>query len=84
MAYSRADEPVCVLEDGAALVLVRDGGNASANALAQRVLGQMGKLGLELTLTAGVAVLGTDPTDAIAAARTAAELVPAGQVGTGS
>jgi hypothetical protein len=84
MAYSRADEPVCVLEDGAALVLVRDGGNASANALAQRVLGQMGKLGLELTLTAGVAVLGTNPTDAIAAARTAAELVPAGQVGTGS
>jgi hypothetical protein len=84
MAYSRADEPVCVLEDGAALVLVRDGGNASANALAQRVLGQMGKLGLELTLTAGVAVLGTDPTDAIAAARTAAELVPAGQVGTAS
>ncbi len=28
MAYSRADEPVCVLDDGAALVLVMDGGIA--------------------------------------------------------
>jgi hypothetical protein len=84
MAYSRADEPVCILEDGAAIVLVRDGGNASANALAQRVLGQMRKLALDLTLTAGVAVLGTDPGGAVAAARTAAESVPAGQVGTAS
>ncbi len=39
MAYSRADEPVCILEDGAAIVLVREGGNASGNALAERVLG---------------------------------------------
>ncbi|MGA7989003.1 MAG: hypothetical protein WCB51_11465 [Candidatus Dormiibacterota bacterium] len=84
MAYSRADEPVCILEDGAAIVLVRDGGNASGTALAQRVLEQMRKLALDLTLTAGVAVLRTDPTGAITAARTAAESVPAGQVGTAS
>lgn len=84
MAYSRADEPVCILEDGAAIVLVRDGGNTSANALARRVLGQMRKLGLDLTLTAGLALLGKDPSGAVAAARTAAESVPAGQVGTAS
>lgn len=82
MAYSRADEPVCILDDGAALVLVRDGGTASGNALAQRVLGQMRKLALDLTLTAGVAQFGGDPADAIAAARAAAGSVPAGQVGT--
>jgi hypothetical protein len=82
MAYSRADEPVCVLNDGAAVVLVREGGTASGNALAQRVLAQMRKLGLDLTLTAGVALFGDDPRRAIAAARAAAESVPAGQVGT--
>jgi hypothetical protein len=82
MAYSRADEPVCILQDGAALVLVREGGAAAGNALARRVLDQMRKLALELTLTAGVAVLGDDPGKAIAAARAAAESVPAGQVGT--
>jgi hypothetical protein len=82
MAYSRADEPVCILEDGAALVLVREGGTVSANALAQRVLGQMRKLALELTLTAGVAPLDRDPAGAIATARAAADSVPAGQVGT--
>ena len=82
MAYSRADEPVCILEDGAAIVLVREGGNPSGNALAQRVLAQMRKLGLNLTLTAGVAILGDDPVAGIAAARAAAVAVPAGEVGT--
>jgi hypothetical protein len=82
MAYSRADEPVCILADGAALVLVLEGGVASGNALAQRVLGQMRKLALDLTLTAGVAPLGGDPSTAIDAARAAAVAVPAGQVGT--
>jgi hypothetical protein len=82
MAYSRADEPVCVLNDGAAVVLVREGGTASGEALAQRVLGQMRKLALDLTLTAGVALLGNDPGRAITSARAAAESVPAGQIGT--
>jgi hypothetical protein len=84
MAYSRADEPVCILEDGAAIVLVREGGNASGKALAERVLGQMRKLALELTLTAGVALAGDDPVKGIAKARAAAGAVPAGQVGTAS
>jgi hypothetical protein len=82
MAYSRADEPVSVLQDGAALVLVREGGTASGHALAHRVLGQMRKLGLDLTLTAGVALFRDDPRRAISAARAAAESVPAGQIGT--
>jgi hypothetical protein len=75
---------VCILEGGAAIVLVREGGNASGNALAQRVLVQMRKLALDMTLTAGVALLGDDPGKGIAAARAAAVAVPAGQVGTAS
>ena len=82
MAYSRADEPVCVLDDGAALVLVRDGGIASGKALAERVLAQMRRLALDLTLTAGVAMIGDDPGQAVTAARAAAASVLPGQVGT--
>src|SRR6202166_5470383 len=51
MAYSRNDEPVCVLDDGAALVLVRDGGIASGKALAERGFVQMGRLTPHLTPT---------------------------------
>jgi hypothetical protein len=82
MAYSRADEPVCVLDDGAAIVLVRDGGIASGKALAERVLAQMRRLALDLTLTAGVTLVGDDPTQSVTAARSAAESVAAGQIGT--
>ncbi len=81
MAYSRADEPVCVLDDGTAFVLVREGGATSADALAHRVMALMRKLALDVTLTAGVAALGPDPSQAMAAARSAAESVPAGQIG---
>ena len=81
MAYSRADEPVCVLDDGAALVLVRDGGIASGKALAERVLAQMRRLALDKTLTAGVALIGDDPSHAVTAARAAAASVSAGKVG---
>ena len=82
MAYSRADEPVCVLDDGAALVLVLEGGIASGKALAERVLAQMRRLKLELTLTAGVALIGDDPNAAVTAARAAATSVAPGQIGT--
>jgi hypothetical protein len=82
MAYSRADEPVCVLDDGAALVLVLEGGIASGKALAERVLAQMARLKLELTLTAGVALIGHDPAAAVAAARAAATSVAPGKIGT--
>ena len=81
MAYSRADEPVCVLDDGAALVLVGDGGIASGKALAERVLAQMRRLALDKTLTAGVALIGDDPSHAVTAARAAAASVSAGKVG---
>jgi hypothetical protein len=81
MAYSRADEPVCVLDDGAALVLVREGGIASGKALAERVLAQMRRLALDLTLTAGVTLIGDDPTQSVVAARSAAESVAAGEIG---
>ena len=81
MAYSRADEPVCVLDDGAALVLVREGGIASGKALAERVLVQMRRLALDNTLSAGVALIGDDPSQAVTAARSAAASVPAGNVG---
>ncbi len=82
MAYSRNDEPVCVLDDGAALVLVRDGGIASGKALAERVFVQMRRLALDLTLTAGVARIGADPGQSVTAARAAAASVLPGQVGT--
>jgi hypothetical protein len=82
MAYSRNEEPVCVLDDGAALVLVRDGGIASGKALAERVFVQMRRLALDLTLTAGVALIGDDPGQSVTAARAAATSVLPGQVGT--
>jgi hypothetical protein len=82
MAYSRADEPVCVLDDGTALVLVKDGGIASGKALAERVLAQMRRLALELTLTAGVAMIGDDASAGVDAARAAAVAVQPGQIGT--
>jgi hypothetical protein len=82
MAYSRADEPVCVLDDGTALVLVREGGIASGKALAERVLGQMRRLALDTTLTAGVAQIGDDASQAVTAARSAAASVAPGQIGT--
>jgi hypothetical protein len=82
MAYSRADEPVCVLDDGAALVLVRDGGIAAGKSLAGRVIAQMRRLALDQTLTAGVALIDGDPSQAIAAARDAAASVAPGLVGT--
>ena len=82
MAYSRADEPVCVLDDGAALVLVLEGGIASGKALAERVLAQMRRLALDMTLTAGVALIGDDPASAVTAARDAATSVAPGKVGS--
>ncbi len=84
MAYSRADEPVCVLDDGTALVLVRDGGINSGKALAERVLVQMHRLALDRTLTAGVSLIGEDPGHAVTAARAAAVSVPPGHIGTQS
>ena len=67
---------------GAALLLVRDGGIAAGKSLAGRVIAQMRRLALDQTLSAGVALIDGDPSQAIAAARDAAASAAPGQVGT--
>jgi predicted ABC-type transport system involved in lysophospholipase L1 biosynthesis ATPase subunit len=80
IAYTRANEPVTILEDGAAALLIRDGGVASGQVAARRLLKQMSRLGLQDTLRAGVAPLSGGVDDAIAAARALASGASAGQV----
>jgi len=80
IAYARADEPVYILEDGAAVLLVRDGGTTAAEVAARRVIGQMQRLALEQTLRAGVAPLGGDVDAAMIVARSAAENGAAGGI----
>ena len=63
------------------LCVARDG-VLTGKALAERVLVQMRRLALDLTLTAGVVLIGADPSEAVNAARAAAGSVPAGQIGT--
>jgi len=81
IAYARASEPVCILSDGSAALLVRDGGTASGEIVARRVLDQLRRLSLDQTLRAGVAPLGVDTTDAVASARSAAASAEAGTIG---
>lgn len=81
IAYARADEPVLILDDGGAALLVRAGGIAAGEVVARRVLNQMQRLALQQTLRAGVVPLGGDCDAAIAAARGVAEQAPAGEVG---
>lgn len=80
IAYARANEPVTILEGGAAALLIRDGGVASGQVAARRLLAQMSRLGLQETLRAGVAPLGPVVDDAIAVARAVASSASAGQV----
>jgi hypothetical protein len=82
IAYARADEPVCILEDGTATLLVRDGGVESGSVVGRRVLEQMRRLSLESTLRAGVAPLTGDAVRAVEAARDAAAGGAAGEVHT--
>jgi predicted ABC-type transport system involved in lysophospholipase L1 biosynthesis ATPase subunit len=80
IAYARANEPVTILEGGAAALLIRDGGVASGQVAARRLLKLMNRLGLQDTLRAGVAPLSGGVDDAIAAARALASGASAGQV----
>jgi hypothetical protein len=80
IAYARADEPVLILEDGGAALLIRDGGTAAGEVAARRVLNQMRRLALNRTLRAGVVSLAGDPDAAVRAARNAAENGSAGEV----
>jgi hypothetical protein len=76
MAYARESEPVAVLEDGSAALLVVDGGVAGARAVAQRILSQLAKLGLQDTVRIGIDAHapGHDTVDRARAAATKADL----------
>lgn len=84
IAYARANEPVTILEGGAAALLIRDGGVASGAVAAQRLLKQMGRLGLQETLRAGVTPLRNGIDEAIGGARALASAAPPGEVAVGS
>ncbi len=80
IAYARANEPVTILEGGAAALLIRDGGVSAGQVAARRLLNQMSKLGLQATLRAGVAPLTGGVDHAIATARALATGASAGEV----
>lgn len=80
IAYARANEPVTILEGGAAALLIREGGVASGKVAALRLLKQMSRLGLQDTLRAGVAPLFGGVDEAIAQARALASGASAGEV----
>jgi hypothetical protein len=80
IAYARADEPVCILGDGTAAVLVRSGGVDSGEIVARRVLDQMRRLALDKTLRAGVSALDADVTGALGQATEQAKAAAAGEV----
>ncbi|MBJ7609004.1 MAG: hypothetical protein JF887_06190 [Candidatus Dormibacteraeota bacterium] len=80
IAYARANEPVTILEDGAAAVLIREGGVAAGEVAARRLLKQMSRLGLQQTLRAGVAPLTGDVGETIARVRHLAGGAAAGDV----
>lgn len=68
LAYGRDGEPVAILDDGTALVLVTSGGLDAAKVVATRVLDQMARLGLSTTLRAAVAPVAGDPSTLLARA----------------
>jgi hypothetical protein len=80
IAYARANEPVTILEGGAAALLIRDGGVASGVVAAKRLLKQMSKLGLRQTLRAGVSPLNGAVEEVMAGARELAVGAGAGEV----
>jgi hypothetical protein len=80
IAYARANEPVTILEGGAAALLIRTGGVKSGEIAARRLLRQMSKLGLQETLRAGVSALADGVDGAITRARELAVSAPAGDV----
>ena len=83
IAYARANEPVTILEGGAAAILIADGGVRAATAVATRLINQMSKLGLAETLRAGVAGLGEGVEPALDLARSRAAAAAAGEVAGG-
>ena len=84
IAYARADEPVLILQDGGAAILIREGGTRSGEVAARRVIDQMRRLALDQTLRAGVVPLDRDGDAAIDGAKRAAERAAAGEVALGT
>lgn len=83
IAYARANEPVTILQGGAAALLIRSGGIKSGEIAANRLLKQMSKLGLQDTLRAGVAPLVESVDSAIDCARALAVAAAPGAVAVG-
>jgi hypothetical protein len=83
MAYAREHEPVAILDDGTAVLLVREGGVNAATIAASRVLAQIRRLSLQDTLRAGVAPLANDPGVSVERARATAATGTAGEVAAG-
>lgn len=88
IAYARANESVTILADGAAALLIRDGGVTSGTIAARRLLKQMARLGLRETLRAGVTPFENRLVDgingAITSARELASSAVAGEVAVAS
>jgi hypothetical protein len=80
IAYSRFEEPVAILDDGACLLLIREGGLPAAANAARRVLAQAGRLGLARQLRVGVAAIVDGADGALRAARGLAGSGPEGEV----
>ena len=80
IAYARADEPVCIEDDGTAILLVREGGVTAGKVVATRILDQMRRLSLDGTLRAGVVPLRADAAAVIRESRSAASAANAGSV----
>ena len=84
IAYARANEPVTILEHGAAALLIREGGVRSGGVAARRLLKQMSKLGLAETLRAAVVSLADGVEQALTQAHDLAAGAEPGEVIVGA
>ncbi len=80
IAYARAHEPVTILPDGAAVLLLKDGGAAAGHVVALRVLERAGRLHLKENLRVGIADIGSDPKADMEKAVKAAHRAKAGDI----
>lgn len=80
IAYTRFEEPVAILDDGACVLLIREGGPSSASACARRILAQADRMGLASRLRVGVAAILDGAGQALHAARDQAATGVPGEV----
>ena len=81
IAYARSAEPVTMVDDSSAALLITEGGPEAGRAAAERLMGLLRRLSLEGTMHTGVAPLGDDVEVTLRAARVAADAAPKGEVG---